>query len=446
LNIGLGVGRLVVGGFFAVAAVAKALNPIAFSAVIGHVLGGLGVKADAAMVTRPIALGLIVLEAVLAVVFLLGLDGRRWRVATLAVLTAFSGVLVWMWFYPSPKGCGCLGFFRDGHNPSREALLGLVRNAGLMLCVAGLMTPGAGGDARSGGPAGPAAGRAVAGAGASPGGPPGGVRGGFTLVEVLVAVSIVGLLVSLALPALLGSRERGWRTRELAQVRSIGAASVAYAGDYQDHFPTITSAGRLGGEVPFAKPGYSIAYFTGHSELYINVLVPTYVGSAEGLTYDTPEFTPAMEFPRQRVRSLVHMSYTAFAQPGYFVGREPPANPTPLLRTAVWSQVAFPGEKGLLLDLRAAGRERRRGVAHAGKLEPWLIGWCDGSAAERGVNVRTPYRVVSRRTMRVASPVMATEGGVAGRDFELAAGGSQGPWSPLSPTMPQTKPPLDPQP
>ena len=56
-------------------------------------------------------------------------------------------------------------------------------------------------------------------------------RAAFTLVELLVVISIIGILVALLLPALSKARETAQRTQCASQMRSVGQGLVTYATD-----------------------------------------------------------------------------------------------------------------------------------------------------------------------------------------------------------------------
>ena len=58
---------------------------------------------------------------------------------------------------------------------------------------------------------------------------------GFTLLELLVAIGIIMLLVSLALPMILISFKKAARTRAAADMATIGVALDAYKADFGDY-------------------------------------------------------------------------------------------------------------------------------------------------------------------------------------------------------------------
>ncbi len=76
---------------------------------------------------------------------------------------------------------------------------------------------------------------------------------GFTLIEVLVVVAIIALLISILLPSLSRAREQAKITKCLANLSSLGKASVAYLTSERDRFcwGIETSPG-----VPFTRTWY----------------------------------------------------------------------------------------------------------------------------------------------------------------------------------------------
>jgi prepilin-type N-terminal cleavage/methylation domain-containing protein len=64
-------------------------------------------------------------------------------------------------------------------------------------------------------------------------------RPGFTLIELLVIIAIVGILISLALPALGAARESGRAVKCLANLRSLTTICRLYADDYKGKSPAL---------------------------------------------------------------------------------------------------------------------------------------------------------------------------------------------------------------
>ncbi len=70
------------------------------------------------------------------------------------------------------------------------------------------------------------------------------MRRGVALIEVIVALLVVAALLSLLLPALLGSRERAREVLDLSNLRQHAGAAAVYAGDFRDSNIYITDPSR----------------------------------------------------------------------------------------------------------------------------------------------------------------------------------------------------------
>jgi len=78
---------------------------------------------------------------------------------------------------------------------------------------------------------------------------------GFTLVELLVVLSIIGVLASIIFPVLARAKDRAYLTQCTSNARQIGIAVKLYMQDYGDYFPyarTVDSGGSLA-EAPTLK-------------------------------------------------------------------------------------------------------------------------------------------------------------------------------------------------
>jgi type II secretion system protein G len=67
-------------------------------------------------------------------------------------------------------------------------------------------------------------------------------RKGFTLIELLIVVAIIGIIVAIAIPNLLNAIQRAKQKRTMADMRSIGTATEAYAIDNNRYPPSAAAA------------------------------------------------------------------------------------------------------------------------------------------------------------------------------------------------------------
>lgn len=394
---------LAVGGVFLAAAAGKSLAPMRFEMVVSHVLKGLGLEV---LPVEPIVLVLIGIEGLLGAACLLGTRSRAVHVVAISILAAFLGILCWMWAYPPAQGCGCIGFWTFPNDPKREIVTGVARNLGLIMCLIAIRR---------------SAEVSVVGAQIRVDSHRPGTRGGFSLIEMIVVILVIAVVLAVALPALARAKRTGRRVVDLSEARQIFVAMSAYGQDYRERFPYCATPGKIDG--PLTLMGgtvqYQTSYFFGQAQLYINLLVPSYLSVPPAMSANSsPASVVPGGLPDEAVSSLVWLSYTAFALPGYWDADDEPPSPAPLLTAARWSDIRFPSSKGLLLDIRV----KQRQYAGDEPKEPghlWGIVWGDGSTVRRLVDMEVTYDVVRRPATMHTWPILSTRGGLAGRDFEV---------------------------
>ena len=76
-------------------------------------------------------------------------------------------------------------------------------------------------------------------------------RAGFTLIELLTVIAIIGILAAILFPAIGAAKKAAQKSNDLANIRTIGQASLIYASDNNDYLPDPIK------DTTFAKDYYS---------------------------------------------------------------------------------------------------------------------------------------------------------------------------------------------
>ena len=105
----------------------------------------------------------------------------------------------------------------------------------------------------------------------------------FTLVELLVVITIIGILAGIALPVYNGVTERANQTKALAQAKQIGLALKLYSGDHDGIFPNkvVDTATGLPGDTDITTANQAFRQ-----------LFPNYVNQEKIFYVGKSKFTP----------------------------------------------------------------------------------------------------------------------------------------------------------
>lgn len=126
--------------------------------------------------------------------------------------------------------------------------------------------------------------------------------GAFTLMELLVVISVIGVLLSLILPALFSVKESAREAKCASNLRQIGAATLQYLTDWNKHLPQLAGPDPMTGEDVIVgtlfggKRGEMPAF--GLNEYGINDRpLNAYIGDGEHFEDNTSQTDIAEEIP-----------------------------------------------------------------------------------------------------------------------------------------------------
>jgi type II secretion system protein G len=81
------------------------------------------------------------------------------------------------------------------------------------------------------------------------------LKRGFTLLELLLVISIIGLLATILLPALQASKNKAYQSRARSELNSIRTALELYQSDHGGSYPSDVSRGLPAGVEIYLNPG-----------------------------------------------------------------------------------------------------------------------------------------------------------------------------------------------
>jgi prepilin-type N-terminal cleavage/methylation domain-containing protein len=229
-------------------------------------------------------------------------------------------------------------------------------------------------------------------------------RAGFTLVEILVVIVIVGILVAIVVAAVGGARRNARQTESLAINRQIAAVLGHYAGDYRDHFPAYENRGPdAGGPVTIAGRAVMVSVMSAHMKLWPAAVANHDPAALVGLRHPRVQgamfdgTSPTIE------QTFFWLTPAVAVLPEAFTVNPPRPVPLSMLGAQRWSDVSFPSQKGIVLD-----------VVWPDIPDVYLASFGDGSAAAIPVDRSVVVAPLPGTGPHV--PVISTLDGLRGRD------------------------------
>lgn len=237
----------------------------------------------------------------------------------------------------------------------------------------------------------------------------------FTILEILAVIAVVGVLISILLPALANARNAARFTGSLANHRTIIQTLSIYTHDHRDMHPYLlasafthlefppTPMGPHAGLSPRGHEQYWMMALTRHSPDILPLLYP-----------DRGHFQWQKERDDERgvITGCFKPTATLFAAPDYFSETIPPQ--WNHLRPTRAHEIASPSAKMLTYDWSSAWLNSERNIEDPARTR-LTYGFADASASVfLEDQLDAPY--VNRSTVLHAGPGFTTVNGLAGRD------------------------------
>lgn len=250
-------------------------------------------------------------------------------------------------------------------------------------------------------------------------------QAGLSLVEILVSIGVIGVLLSIAAPALRGARRAAGEVASLSNLRQIGPVVESYA-----------QANNL--EYPMMKPGVQYpSNFTGPNSWWMVGKEPSWSSAhmwalvvrsvAPWEAHAHAWISPGASFEDATAHNSILPSYwysnSFVAAPRLWTpegAADAPSRPSAYFGPVRTHMVRYPGSKAMFYDFDMAYDRRIRRISHLGSLpdSPMPVLFADGHAAtHRPRDAAAPFPNPLNGEWWRASPIQNTPEGVLGRDY-----------------------------
>jgi prepilin-type N-terminal cleavage/methylation domain-containing protein len=257
-------------------------------------------------------------------------------------------------------------------------------------------------------------------------------RRAFSLIELLVVIGVIGILISLLLPALAGARSAARQTQSLANLRTVGQSFQIYA-DQNKSYPFRARGVRPEGAPPMLGGGSDLLMTAwwpegawiatndhfAQSWLWPGIVKPIKDWPEEFRTWISPGRTTNIDelSEQSEIHDLISVlySHTFVARPELF--KPGAVADDKLLASVRPDEVSFPSSKVMLWDQHVAylPKQPKRGVGNFYEA-PTPMAFADGHADVKDPTKASPG-VPNPMRFGLSSPINSTENGVRGRDY-----------------------------
>lgn len=237
----------------------------------------------------------------------------------------------------------------------------------------------------------------------------------FTLLEILAAIAVIGVLLALLLPALASARRTARFSSSLANHRTVLQTLAIYTHDHKDTHPYLGAAdfahmdrppapmGPHHGAPPRTQERHWMMALTRHSPDILPLLYPN---------RGHYELFKERDAAAALVSGCFFPTSTLFAAPDYFSPTIPPQ--WNHLRPTRAREIAYPSAKMMTFDESSVWLNTERDIEDLTRTRV-TYGFADSSAAAM-LETDLTGPSVERTTTLYSGPGFTTTGGLTGRD------------------------------
>ena len=210
---------------------------------------------------------------------------------------------------------------------------------------------------------------------------PKGGRPGWSLIELLVALSIITLLLAMMMAGLRAARERARDGLSAGYLRAHAQAMTVYTNDHRAFYPYFTEPGFLSKKLTGGGTERWVSYFDAHRTWHIALADDYYQGTVRDPSFFPPQYREdgGGFWP---VETGYHYACAFIADPAYW-NPYTRMGPSQYRATRI-SEVRFPSLKALLVE--SWPFVERVGEPGGMRKYPLPAAMCDGSARALTMN------------------------------------------------------------